>query len=232
MKSHTYAKILPEMTGEDLQSLADNIKQTGQVEEIVLLDGDILDGRNRFAACKIAKVEPRFREFGDRKSDGKDPLAFVFALNLPRRNLSKEQRATAAAEFAAESERGRPKEVKEGEKPATTQQEAADMFNVPLADVKRAANVLKKGSPELKKAVKDGKVKLSKAASVTSKPKEKQLKAATAKAPKFKKQSPKEKMLEAANQMWIDNQKSWQSHPACTPAQMMKHFNKCIEKTL
>lgn len=228
MKSHPFANILPELDGEGLKNLAENIKNEGLKEEIVMLDGQILDGRNRFAACKLAKVEPRFRDFSAKK-DG-DPLRFVMSLNLHRRHLTDDQRAQAAAEFAAESERGRPAEVKEGETPKPTQAEAAELFGVPVSAVKRAAAVSKKGSSELKKAVKEGKVKLSKAAAVTKEPKPKQMKAATAKP--AKRETPKEKLAAALDQLWLDNRENWNSHPACTPANMVKHFHKLIEKVL
>jgi len=37
-----------------------------------MLDGKLLDGRNRWEACKLAGVEPRFTEF-----NGDDPIGWV-----------------------------------------------------------------------------------------------------------------------------------------------------------
>jgi hypothetical protein len=42
---------------------ADDIRQNGLVEPVALLDGLVLDGRNRLRACEIAGVEPRFVEW-------------------------------------------------------------------------------------------------------------------------------------------------------------------------
>jgi len=53
--------------------------------------GALIDGRNRFAACRMAEVDPTFTVY-----DG-DPVAYVLSANVNRRNLSKGQRAMAVA---------------------------------------------------------------------------------------------------------------------------------------
>jgi ParB-like chromosome segregation protein Spo0J len=50
----------------------------GQVNPAVTLDGKILDGRRRAAACVIAGVELRTTPL----PDGIDPVEFVVAQNL------------------------------------------------------------------------------------------------------------------------------------------------------
>jgi N6-adenosine-specific RNA methylase IME4 len=82
------------LSAEELAELAEDIRRNGQIEPIVLFEEKILDGRNRFAACKLAKVEPRTRELKTCAS----PTAFVVSANLHRRHLSSAQRSTCAAE--------------------------------------------------------------------------------------------------------------------------------------
>jgi hypothetical protein len=53
------------------------------------------------AACKIAKVEPRFEQLNWR-----DALAYIVSANLARRNLTKGQQAMALAMIYPEPERG------------------------------------------------------------------------------------------------------------------------------
>lgn len=91
---HPAADLFPLMVGEELQALADDIKANGLRQPIVLdADDRVLDGRNRLAACKLAKVKPTFETI-----DGGDPLTLVVSLNVNRRHLTAGQRAIAAAE--------------------------------------------------------------------------------------------------------------------------------------
>jgi DNA modification methylase len=56
-----------------------------------MYEGKLLDGRNRWEACALAGVEPRFTEF-----DGDDPIGWVVSQNLVRRHLNASQRAVVA----------------------------------------------------------------------------------------------------------------------------------------
>ena len=57
----------------------------------IIVEGKILDGRNRYRACCKAGIEPTFRDFG-RDKDG-DPRAFVIGMNVHRRHLTESERA-------------------------------------------------------------------------------------------------------------------------------------------
>lgn len=226
MKAHPLSEYLPELPASELKELANDIKANGLREAIVLLDGQILDGRNRFAACKIAKVEPAFVSFEDLSSAGAlrdvDPLKYVASMNLHRRHLNETQRAAIADEMSRASERGRPAEEKENGKP--TMQEAAQVMNVPVSAVKRARAVRKKGSEELKKKVKEGKVSLSKAAKAVKAPKSKQVKAAKQ---KDKPVSIKEKLLTAIDEWWDTVAKD-----PPTPVGVLKQIARIIERVM
>lgn len=91
-KIHPAAELFPMMTGDEFGSLVESIKSQGLREAAWLTtDGDLLDGRNRVAACEKAGVQPTFRVY-----DGDDPVSFVVALNLDRRHLTAGQRAMLA----------------------------------------------------------------------------------------------------------------------------------------
>lgn len=83
--------MLPE--GE-LSELANDIKTNGLKEKIWLYEGKILDGRNRWLACKQAGVEPKTTDY-----TGDTPASFVLSLNLHRRHLTPSQKATVAVEI-------------------------------------------------------------------------------------------------------------------------------------
>ena len=96
MQSHPAAEIFPMMLGSDLDALVADIRDNGQREPVVLHEGLILDGRNRFAACQLLGIEPATMEW-----DGNGmPETFVISMNLHRRHLNDGQRAMIAARLA------------------------------------------------------------------------------------------------------------------------------------
>lgn len=91
---HEVANIFPMMEEAALQELAADIKENGQIEPILVVGSEIIDGRNRYRACQIAGVEPVFKQYeGD---GGADLVHLSMSLNLQRRHLSKSQKALVA----------------------------------------------------------------------------------------------------------------------------------------
>lgn len=94
MKVHPVADLFPMLADDELKELAEDIKQRGLLQPIVVdEDGVVLDGRNRLAACKLAGVQPTFQQY-----DGGDPDGYALAVNVTRRHLSKGQKAMVAVE--------------------------------------------------------------------------------------------------------------------------------------
>jgi len=93
LEFHPVANVFPLMSDQEFADLVDDIRQHGLREPIWLHpDGRIIDGRNRYLACREAGVEPRTRIW-----DGRGSLVeFVVSLNLHRRHLDKSQRAIIA----------------------------------------------------------------------------------------------------------------------------------------
>src|SRR5262245_58441677 len=88
---HPLAETYPPMSGPEMEALTADIAARGLQRPIVLYEGRILDGRNRYLACKEAGVEPSFVEY-----EGDNPLGQVISLNL-NRDLTAGQRAFVAA---------------------------------------------------------------------------------------------------------------------------------------
>lgn len=80
---HEYADIFPLMGKEELNELAKDIKKNDLLEDIILFENKILDGRNRYLSCNLAKVEPKFKKY----NLSIDPLDYIIAMNLIRRHL-------------------------------------------------------------------------------------------------------------------------------------------------
>jgi hypothetical protein len=94
---HPAAELFPMLAAAELQALADDIKANGQIDPVVIYEGQVLDGRNRLAACELAGVEPRTIEMVF-KACGIGPTEWVISKNLHRRQLSKSQAAAVAVE--------------------------------------------------------------------------------------------------------------------------------------
>jgi ParB-like nuclease family protein len=88
--------IFPMMSADDLADLAADIKANGQRFPIIVgpYEGRevIVDGRNRYEACEIAGVDPKFE-----KLNGHDPKAFILSMNVKRRHMTSAQRTMAVA---------------------------------------------------------------------------------------------------------------------------------------
>ena len=165
---HDLANIFPMLAGDEAKALAEDISRHGLREPITLLEGKILDGRNRYIACLEAGVEPRFTPYR-----GDNPAAYVVSLNLKRRHLDESQRAMVAKKLAT-LEHGQRQTGKFAG--VTTQAEAASMLKVSERSVRTARAVIDKAVPEIIIAVERGDVSVSAAAQFAKQPKEEQAK--------------------------------------------------------
>ena len=96
---HPVADLFPMLSGDELEELAADIKERGLLQPIVLdQQGRILDGRNRLAACKQARVKPQFVTY-----EGDDPDGYALAVNIARRHLTTGARAILAEHFAIDA---------------------------------------------------------------------------------------------------------------------------------
>lgn len=169
-EAHEYAGIFPMMTDHDVDQLAGSIQENGLRESIILLDGKILDGRNRYKACEIAGVEPHFEDY-----DGEDALQFVLDHNLHRRHLTETQRAMVASKMAnLKDGSNRFQKVGAPIGAPISKKEAAAALNVGTTTVERAKRVQSKGSEKLKEACERGEVTVNAASQITSLPEEEQ----------------------------------------------------------
>ncbi len=193
MKFHEASKLFPLLLGAEFDSFAADIKENGLQNPIKTFHGEILDGRNRYRACKEVGVKPLYEEVTP-----DDPVSYVLSLNLHHRHLNESQRAMVAAkvrehyaEKAKERQRaspGRPASKKVATNDATfspprqagqrgrSSDDAGATMGVSGMSVDRARVVQEKGVPELVAEVEAGRMSVSKAAKIASLPAEDQTK--------------------------------------------------------
>ena len=155
-EAHKLANFFPLIEGEEFEKLVDDIKANGLLNPIVLYEGKILDGRNRFNACLEAGIQPLFVEY-----DGDSPLNHVVSLNLTRRHLSESQRALIGAKLANLGHGG----VRQGANwhLETSIKDASNLLNVSPRSIKRANKVLEQSPQEDIEAIEKGEMTVNKA---------------------------------------------------------------------
>jgi hypothetical protein len=144
------------MEGDDFDKLVEDIRKNGVHDPIVLLEGAILDGRNRYRAARAAG-----RDYYTEEYDGDDPIGFVMSRNLHRRHLDESQRGMVAAKLAQLRQGTNQYKKKMGAEISASSvmstQSAAKLMNVHRDTVRHAKLVLAAGTPEQIKAVEIGK---------------------------------------------------------------------------
>jgi hypothetical protein len=95
---HPLAKEFPMLSAQELQELAEDINVRGQLTPILTYQGAILDGRNRWVACRMAGVEPQTTEYTEA-----DPVGHIKSANILRRHLTTAERACLAELLATAS---------------------------------------------------------------------------------------------------------------------------------
>ena len=93
LEIHPVALIMPQMNDEEFRMFKEDISGNGLIEPVVLFQGKVLDGRNRYNACRELGIEVFARTW----EGGMDPVEYVVSKNIHRRQLTPAQRATAAA---------------------------------------------------------------------------------------------------------------------------------------
>lgn len=94
LEFHPISNLFRLMEGESLEELVADIRHKGLLQPVILFEGKILDGRNRYRACKLAGVQAKFEQF---KGTPEEAVDRVWSLNIPRRHLTADDRACAAA---------------------------------------------------------------------------------------------------------------------------------------
>jgi ParB-like chromosome segregation protein Spo0J len=142
------------MMDEDaLTALENDIKVNGQTHPVILWRGQIVDGRNRNAACIRAGIKPKTKsmEF----ADDAEAVRFIISTNIHRRHLTDEQRDQIGARLVT-MQQGDPAKC------GVTVTAAAAMVHSTPARIERARTI-ERADPKLAEQVISGEISKGKA---------------------------------------------------------------------
>ena len=175
LPAHPLADTLPMPTQEEMDRLVESVRRHKGVyhDPIITHEGQVLEGRSRQMACKLAGFEPTYREYA---GEFGTPAAFVVAKNIVRRSLNPSQLAMAALRVKELLQQGKYGDLPaiEGSKEAT--KEAAKMTGASYRHTQRAAAIVEK-APELRAPLEHGDVRVRDAEPLAAAPKKKRKKA-------------------------------------------------------
>jgi ParB-like chromosome segregation protein Spo0J len=168
---HPAAELFPVMDEAAFAALVADIAAHGQREPILILDGQVIDGRHRLRACEQLGLEPLVRQVS---ADDSDPFGLVVSLNLHRRHLSESQRAMVAAQLANMNRTDTLRQYRcanlhNDAKPVSLA-EAAELLQVSRRSVASAARIREQGTVHLINAVAQGSLAVSTAANLAHLP--------------------------------------------------------------
>lgn len=158
---HPLCTLFPRMVGAEFDALCSDIKANGLRSPVVIHDGMILDGGNRYRACLEVGIAPDVVEF-----DGINIVSFVLSANLHRRHMTPGQQAAivaSAQDWNKAQSVGNPKLTQKcNVAPLETVADRAAESGSSIRTQKMADKVAK-ANPELAKQVAHGNISLPKA---------------------------------------------------------------------
>lgn len=167
LEYHPASEIFPLMTDDQFEKLVGDIAEHGLLESIVLYEGKILDGRNRYRACRKLGIGFSTEEawLGEQS-----PVEYTLSKNLHRRHLTSAQRAALAldllpalSERAAERQRwagkkSEPDRIPEQKEKGEAAEIAAELVGLGSSTIQKAIAIQKR-SPEVIDQMRTGELK-------------------------------------------------------------------------
>lgn len=147
---HEFANDYPLMDEDAFGRFCENVQRHGLAKEIVLYEGKILDGRDRYRCCKVTGTPPKFTEFTGTRLEAFD---FVTRENDARKHLTPSQLAMVEGRRTLR----RQELLANGEQ---LPEESPNGHASPRS-VASAVKVLTQAAPEIVRAVERGEVAVS-----------------------------------------------------------------------
>ncbi len=155
-EQHPYGQLIPKMKAKQFSDLQASIEANDLQMPIILFEGKVLDGWNRYTACNnINENQPdravkiRYETF---EGSPGQAMAFVLNANLNRRHLTEQDRIKVALKVRKEMQKLSGDDKPEGR----IDEAAAKAAGVSTRTVGRAAKVEKHGDKDITEAMEAG----------------------------------------------------------------------------
>ncbi len=170
-----FHKLIPPISPEEYQLLEESILEEGCRDAIIIWDDCIIDGHNRFEICQKHDIH-----FGtiDKSFENEDEAkVWIIRNQLARRNLPAHERIRLALllkpsiEKKAKAHQGTRTDLSQtfAESPINTREEISKIAGVSRETVRKSEEIEKEATPEVKEAVRTGKMSVNKAYKTTRK---------------------------------------------------------------
>ncbi len=135
---HAYTSLFPRLDKKSFAKLKDDIEATGgNHTPIMIYQNEVIDGRERYDACKALNIYPNTAELEEPEDGtGVDLMAYVISANLHRRHLTTSQRAIIAGRIST----GKLGDNQHTEETVTVD-DAATLLNIGKKSVERGRKV-------------------------------------------------------------------------------------------
>lgn len=130
LERHSLSEMFSLPTNEaDRLALGLHIKSHEQINDIILFEGQVLDGWERYMSCLQQGITPKFREY-----KGADPAGIAFGANALRRKLSSVQKALLGAKYFIHAQQNNIK---------TTQKDVAKLVSASLTRLNELVQLIR-----------------------------------------------------------------------------------------
>jgi N6-adenosine-specific RNA methylase IME4 len=135
-----FKKLIPALTPEEFKQLEQNCLDEGIREKIIVWDGFIIDGHNRYEIATKWGLD--YQTESKRFKDESEVREWMILNQFGRRNLSNYQRSVLALELESVfSERAREKQIEGGKNKVVQISEQAPMERKAITQISKVANV-------------------------------------------------------------------------------------------
>lgn len=170
-----FRALIPAPTQEELEMLEDNLKQDGCRDPLVLWDGILIDGHNRFEICTRLGID--FKTVQQPLEDRAHATEWIIRNQFGRRNLVAfvrvklalrlEDAIRARAKANREAHQGRPSKLEQISAPVNlpveTREELAKLAGVSRATVTQVKQINAHAAPEVQAKVEAGEMTINSA---------------------------------------------------------------------